>query len=71
MLAFIILFGKNKACIFCQKVFKIYFQILTNCPFVILYNIPLQEINVKNRFFTWEFVLCGSKCRRLKERHGY
>ena len=41
-------FGKNQACIFCQKVFKIYFQILTNCPFVILYNIPLQEINVKN-----------------------
>lgn len=50
MPAFIILFRKNKACIFCQKIFKIYFQILTNCPFVILYNIPLQEINVKIDF---------------------
>ena len=31
----------------------------------------IHEDSVKNKFFTREFVPCGSKHRRLRERHGY
>ena len=38
---------------------------------VALQNAENNEVSVKNKFFTREFVPCGDKCRRLRERHGY